>query len=200
MHGHIEELIERGVDTIFYPCLSYNIDEHQSANHYNCPVVAYYSELLHGNMDSLAQTDFFYPYLNLDSEKILSRTLSRAFREKGTPIADGEIKKAVRAGFAAYHKYMDDVRAEGQRALAFARQHGNDRLLCKIAEQYIYSVYGHLQKALVVYRKELRKELRTGLKLGRECGCFPWNRKNLWAYEAAYPCKLFWWIFSKLQK
>ena len=87
-----------------------------------------------------------------------------------------------------------------EQQIAFARQHGYERLLCKIAEQYIYSVYGHLQKAIVVYRKELRKKLRAGLKLGRECGCFPRNRKNLWAYEAAYPCKLFWWILSKLQK
>ena len=143
MHGHIEELIERGVDTIFYPCLSYNIDEHQSANHYNCPVVAYYSELLHGNMDSLAKTDFFYPYLNLDSEKILSRTLSRAFREKGTPIADGAIKKAVRAGFAAYHKYMDNVRAEGQRALAFAKQHGKRVMILAGRPYHIDPEIGH---------------------------------------------------------
>ena len=87
-----------------------------------------------------------------------------------------------------------------EQQIAFAIQHENNRLLCKIAEQYIYSVYGHLQKAIVVYRKELRKKLRAGLKLGRECGCFPWSRKNLWAYEAAYPFKLFWWILSKLQK
>ena len=48
MHGHIEALVEAGVDAIFYPCLTYNIDEHSAANHYNCPVVAYYSELLRG--------------------------------------------------------------------------------------------------------------------------------------------------------
>jgi predicted nucleotide-binding protein (sugar kinase/HSP70/actin superfamily) len=143
MHGHIEELIERGVDTIFYPCLSYNIDEHQSANHYNCPVVAYYSELLHGNMDSLAHTDFFYPYLNLDSEKILSRTLARAFREKGTPIPEQEIKQAVKAGFAAYHKYMDEIRTEGQRALAFAKEHGKRVMILAGRPYHIDPEIGH---------------------------------------------------------
>ena len=143
MHGHIEELIARGVDTVFYPCLSYNIDEHQSANHYNCPVVAYYSELLRGNMDSLEKTDFFYPYLNLDSEKILARTLARAFREKGTPIPDREIKAAVKAGFAAYHKYMDDVRAEGERALAFAREHGKRVMILAGRPYHIDPEIGH---------------------------------------------------------
>ena len=61
MHGHIEELVEKKVDAIFYPCLTYNIDEKQSDNHYNCPVVAYYSELLAGNVDSLGKVKFLYP-------------------------------------------------------------------------------------------------------------------------------------------
>ena len=39
-------LLEKGVDAIFYPCLTYNFDEGGADNHYNCPVVAYYSELL----------------------------------------------------------------------------------------------------------------------------------------------------------
>ena len=87
-----------------------------------------------------------------------------------------------------------------EQQLAFARLRGNDRLLGKIAEQYIYSVYEHLQKAQVVYRKELRRKLRSALKQGRECGCFPRNSETLWAYEAAYPCRLFWWLLSKFRK
>ena len=55
MHGHIEELIDAGVERIFYPCLSYNIDEHASDNHFNCPVVAYYAEVLGGNMSRPAR-------------------------------------------------------------------------------------------------------------------------------------------------
>ena len=84
--------------------------------------------------------------------------------------------------------------------IRFAQEQGNDRLLNKMVEQYIYGTYEHLQKALVVYRKELRRKLRTALKLGRECGCFPKSKRNLWAYEAAYPCKPFWWFLSKIQK
>ena len=34
------------MDTIFYPCMSYNFDEKLGDNHYNCPVVAYYPEVL----------------------------------------------------------------------------------------------------------------------------------------------------------
>lgn len=87
-----------------------------------------------------------------------------------------------------------------EQQIAFAGERGNDRLLRKISEQYIYSIYEHLNKAQVVYRKELRRKLRSALELGRECGSFPKTRENLWAYEAAYPCKPFWWLLSKMQK
>jgi len=87
-----------------------------------------------------------------------------------------------------------------EQQITFAQDRGNDRLRNKIAEQYIDSVYEHLNKAQVVYRKELRRKLRDALKLGRECGSFPRTKGNLWAYEAAYPCKPLWWILSKIQK
>ncbi|MBE6546197.1 MAG: 2-hydroxyglutaryl-CoA dehydratase [Ruminococcaceae bacterium] len=126
MHGHIEELVERGVDAIFYPCLSYNIDEKESDNYYNCPVVAYYSELLGGNMESLNAVRFLYPYLNINSRKELVRGLSRMFTEQlpDRKIGKGEIVRAVRRGFAEYEAYMNAVRAEGERALAWARANG----------------------------------------------------------------------------
>ena len=84
--------------------------------------------------------------------------------------------------------------------ITFAKQHNNDRFLRKIAEQYIYSTYEHLNQAEPAYRKELRRKLRQALKQGRECGCFPKNRDHFWAYEAAYPCRIFWWFLSKLEK
>lgn len=93
-----------------------------------------------------------------------------------------------------------DVLEAFEAQIRFAQEKNNSRLLKKMVEQYIFSVYEHLQNAPVVYRKELRRKLRTALKSGEECGCFPKNRRNLWAYEAAYPCKPFWWILSKLRK
>ena len=84
--------------------------------------------------------------------------------------------------------------------IRFAQDRSNDRLLNKMVEQYIFGIYEHLGQAQVVYRKELRHKLRIALKMGRNCGCFPRSRRNMWAYEAAYPCKPFWWLVSKMQK
>ena len=124
MHGHIEQLIEDGCDTIFYPCLSYNIDEHDSDNHYNCPVVAYYAELLEGNMDSLQKVKFLDPFLSVNNPKELSRTLFRALSAEDPTLTKREVKRAVDRGFAAYETYMASVRNAGENALAFAREHG----------------------------------------------------------------------------
>ena len=85
-----------------------------------------------------------------------------------------------------------------EQQIAFARDRKDYRLLAKVAEQYVYAAYEQLEKAQVVYRKELRGKLRQALKLGRECGCFPGDREHLWAYEKAYPVKPVWWLLSRL--
>lgn len=124
MHGHIETLIEDGVDAIFYPCLTRNVDEHKGDNHYNCPVVAYYPELLVHNMDSLSGVRFWYPYLNINSEKELVKELTAFFAGEGIPVQKGETVRAVRAAYAAYDAHMNAIRAEGARALDFAKATG----------------------------------------------------------------------------
>ena len=123
MHGHIEKLIAEKVDAIFYPCLSYNLEE-GGDNHYNCPVVAYYSELLRGNMDSLKGVRFLYPFLNINSEKELSKEIYAALSPLWPDMGRGEVRRAVKAGMQAFHDYQSAVRAEGERALAYARENG----------------------------------------------------------------------------
>ena len=124
MHGHIEELIDAGVERIFYPCLSYNVDEHAGDNHYNCPVVAYYAELLHGNMERLQEVDFMYPYLSVEDPKKLTATLHRYLNAHGFSFRKGEVREAVNAGFAAYHAHMQRVHEAGEAAIEYARKHG----------------------------------------------------------------------------
>lgn len=129
MHGHVETLIEEGVDAIFYPCISYNVDENVSDNHYNCPVVAYYSELLHGNVEDLSKVRFLYPYLNITDRAELVKELHRYLNSFGYDVKKHEVKAAVAHGFAAYEAYMSAVRAEGERAVAYAREHGKRILI-----------------------------------------------------------------------
>ena len=143
MHGHIAELIDSGVDGIFYPCISYNIDEKASSNHYNCPVVAYYSELLCGNVEELKSTKFMYPYLNINDPKQLTAGLCKCFSDNGFSISKSAISKAVNAGFQAYYKHMDDIRKEGERAIEYARNEGKRILILAGRPYHTDSEIGH---------------------------------------------------------
>ncbi|MBQ8506600.1 MAG: 2-hydroxyacyl-CoA dehydratase [Clostridia bacterium] len=139
MHGHIEELLQQGVNKIFYPCLSYNINEHQSDNHFNCPVVAYYAELLHGNMENLQHADFLYPYLSVESPKMLVNTLRRAMPE----LKKAELKEAVKAGFDAYEAHMQRIREAGEQAIRYARENGKRIMILAGRPYHIDPEIGH---------------------------------------------------------
>ena len=143
MHGHIEELVEKGVDAVFYPCLTYNIDEKYSDNHYNCPVVAYYSELLNGNMDILAKTKFLYPYLNINNQRELVRELMAYLSENLGSFRRSEISRAVKRAFAKYNEYMSAVKHEGEKAIDYARSHGKRIMILAGRPYHIDPEIGH---------------------------------------------------------
>ena len=123
LHGHVEALVEAGVDAIWYPCMSYNNDEGIGDNHYNCPVVAYYPELLCANMPSLKTTRFLDPYVGLWRRKDFTKRISKILEDEfGIP--KKETVAAVRCAYAAYEAYRRDVQATGQRYIDYAREHG----------------------------------------------------------------------------
>ena len=125
MHGHIQKLLSQKVDAIFYPCLTYNMKDHeQSDNYYNCPVVAYYSEVLRGNMDALKETRFLYPYLSINDRKQLAKGLHANLSAHFPDVRKAAVDRAVRRGMESYLDWMKRIRAEGERALAVAREQG----------------------------------------------------------------------------
>lgn len=125
MHGHMERLLAQDVDAIFYPCLTYNMKDHgQADNYYNCPVVAYYSEVLAGNMDSIKKTNFLYPYLCINDRRQLSKGLYECLSAYYPDISRKEVTDAVRRGMDAHSRWIRDIRDEGDRALAWARKNG----------------------------------------------------------------------------
>ena len=122
MHGHIKWLLDQGLEQIFYPCMTYNISEQGTENCYNCPVVAYYPEVLHANMRELGKATFFFDYLGLLHKKVLVQKLYEMFHPKYADITKSELKKAVEAAFAAYDAFEAQVKERGQRIIALARE------------------------------------------------------------------------------
>ena len=143
MHGHIETLVDKNADMIFYPCLTYNIDENISDNCYNCPVVAYYSELLSGNMESLRNTEFIYPYLNINNKKELAQELYSVFKNKSGGFSKKEVRNAVDKAFDAYREWMRDIRDEGVRAIRWAEENGKRVMILAGRPYHIDPEIGH---------------------------------------------------------
>lgn len=122
IHGHIESLLDMGVDFIFMPCESYNLDEHDSANHYNCPIVAYYPELLKANNERLNDGNFIMPYLDLNEEENTVKKLYALFKKYG--ITKKQVRAALGEGFARLESYYADIRAKGDEILQKATDAG----------------------------------------------------------------------------
>ena len=123
LHGHVEYLVEEGVDAIWYPCMTWNMDEGISDNHYNCPVVAYYPELLAANVPVLQKTRFLNPYVGLWRRKDCAKRLAELFhKEFGIP--KKETTAAMTAAYAAYDAYVADIRATGEKYIEEARAKG----------------------------------------------------------------------------
>ena len=123
-HGHIEFLAKLGVDAIFYPCMTYNIDEGLGQNHYNCPVVAYYPEVLAGNCDCLKNTRFIYDYVGIHRPKDFEKKITAVMEREFGPIPHGEIRAAVEAAYAEYDHHMKQIREKGAEIIAAARKEG----------------------------------------------------------------------------
>lgn len=117
-HGHIENLLDKGVDFIFYPCMSYNLDEGESDNHFNCPVVAYYPELLLANNPRLNESNFLHPYMDLNIRKNVVKVLSHTLRKYNIR---GRIPAAVDAAYKALELYHADIASKAREIIDQAR-------------------------------------------------------------------------------
>ncbi|HHU06182.1 MAG TPA: 2-hydroxyglutaryl-CoA dehydratase [Clostridiales bacterium] len=124
MHGHVEHLLEEGVDAIFYPCLSYNLDEGLGDNHFNCPVVAYYPEVIGANVTALKNTKYIYDYLGLHRKRDFPKKIHAVLEREFGKIPLSEVKRATRAAFEEYYRFMARLRAKGKEYLKIAQEEG----------------------------------------------------------------------------
>ncbi len=131
VHGHVMDLIEKGVKTIFHPCEPHNIADEirDSDNHFNCPVVASYAENIRGNMDVLREENvrFLQPFLPLNDKKRMTERLIEEFSSED--ISKQEIVASVEAAYKELEVYRRDVRRYGEKILRHAEETGQQVIL-----------------------------------------------------------------------
>ena len=124
VHGHIKWLLNKGITTIFYPCVSYEENlVPNTDNHYNCPVVANYPVVIGANMPELREEGVHYmrPYFNLANHELMIDRIVEEFAWAN--VTREEAETAVKAAYAEDKVFKHDVQQEGLRALAYMKEH-----------------------------------------------------------------------------
>ena len=124
VHGHIKWLINKGIKTIFYPCVSYEENlVPNTDNHYNCPVVANYPLVVGANMPELREDDvrYMHPYFNLANHELMVDRIVEEFAWAN--VTHEEAETAVKAAYAEDKVFKHDVQQEGLTALAYMKEH-----------------------------------------------------------------------------
>ena len=126
VHGHVMDLVEKGVKRIFYPCMPYNMEDdvNHTGNHYNCPVVASYAENIRNNMDVLRNEniEFIEPFLPINNPKKMLQRLTEVEFFTADNITSKELKAAMDAGYKELEQYREDVRNKGKEILQTAKE------------------------------------------------------------------------------
>ncbi len=129
MHGHVEALLSMGVPAIFYPCMSYNLDEDLGDNHYNCPVVAYYPEVIRSNMPEARGVTFITDYVGLHQPRHFPKKMAAILSQYYGGITLREVRQAAGAAYEEYYRYLGAVRAHGREIIRRAREEGRQMIV-----------------------------------------------------------------------
>ena len=118
VHGHIRDLLDKGITQIFYPCIPYEQIEYSDAgNHFNCPMVTSYPEVIYNNMDAVREPGikFMYPFINLADKPSFKRQMFKCLKDYG--FTKAEIDAAAEKGFESLKSYKNDIRAKGEETI-----------------------------------------------------------------------------------
>lgn len=181
VHGHIEHLLDQGVDAIFYPCLTYNFDEKSGDNHFNCPVVAYYPEVIAANVERVASTRFFYEYLGLNNKRILAKRLHDILKEWHKDIKPNEVRLAVDRGIIEYKEYMKRLRQKGEEYLKLAEE--RNKLAIVLAGRP-YHVDPEVNHGIAKMISEFDTVVLSEDSISHLGGKIPTDILNQWTYHA----------------
>lgn len=130
VHGHIENLIKKGIKNIFYPSIPFSIKEDMTSdNHYNCPVVTSYPETISANIESINRNNInymkdFYPVYN---KKQMFKKIVDVFSNKGH--SKSELKNALDNAYEELEKYKNDIRKKGEEVIKYVKENNKKAIV-----------------------------------------------------------------------
>lgn len=181
MHGHVEWLLERKPDAILYPDMSYNVDEGMGVNHYNCPVVAYYPQVLKLNVARLAEVELIDDFVSLADPKQFTKRITAVMQAHFPDLDRRAIATAVKAAYAAYDRYLAAVREKGAEYRAIARREGRPVVVLAGRPYHVDPEINHGIDTLLC---DLGAVVVTEDSLSDKVAPFPTGVRNQWTYHS----------------
>ena len=111
VHGHIINLIEKGIKRIFYPCVIFEEKEDKnSQNQFNCPIVISYPEVIKNNLDILKEKhiDLMIPFFSFESKEILKKTILEEFEK--FDVSEEEVQSALDLAWEERLNFRKDLK------------------------------------------------------------------------------------------
>ena len=131
-HGHVIDLLAKGVDFIFMPCIRHERQEDKKAkNCFNCPIVSSYPEALKLNIPELAEqgVPFVDPYLPYRSKKRLSERMEEELTALfanhprwGAAPTSKEIDHAIQLAWKEDERFKLDIHNKGKETLDWMKK------------------------------------------------------------------------------
>ena len=129
-HGHVEDLIEKGIKNIFYPCIIHESREFSNAtNTFNCPVVTSYAEVIKNNMDNIEKNNvnFMNPFLPIANKNKLKKRLKDTLSIFN--ISQKDINYAVDKAWDEQENFKSDIKQKGVEALKYIKDNNIQGIL-----------------------------------------------------------------------
>lgn len=126
VHGHITNLVNKGIKRIFYPCVIFEEKEDKnSQNQYNCPIVMSYPEVIKNNMDILKDNniDMMIPVFSFENTEVLYKRVSEIFARFG--VSKNEAKIAVDKALEEKYRFRKDMQNKAKEIITNLETTGN---------------------------------------------------------------------------
>ncbi|MBM6839374.1 2-hydroxyglutaryl-CoA dehydratase, partial [Clostridium saudiense] len=92
-----------------------------ATNHYNCPIVTSYPEVIRTNIDEIKEKNikFIEPFLSLDNYKVLAKRIVDEFKDYNISLE--EAKEAIKKAALERVKCKRDIENKGKEVLEYLK-------------------------------------------------------------------------------
>ena len=181
LHGHIQALLDGGIKHIFYPCMTYNLDENLGDNNYNCPVVAYYPEVIRSNVSELKNINFMCDYFGLHRRKYFPAKIHESLVKSFPDLTKAQVKNASDKAYDEYYAYMKSIRDYGVKALKEAKERDLPVIILCGRPYHLDEEINHSIDKLIV---ECGAAVITEDAISNQITKFPTSVLDQWTYHS----------------